>query len=271
MSLAMNLRDISYLLATVLPLCACGDDKSDSTGGASTGAATESGSETSDAGTTTQTNPTTGATGTDGGSNSDSNSGTTTGPGETSDATTADATTADATTTGTTTGVTPDTTTDTTTGGDSGIPEACAGACETIVKCDPNGPAPGECAAACIEDSTPPPDASQKCVDATVAFIKCIGAATCDDLNNPDVCAKEAAAQDMLCGGGGTCEQIGGAGVGMCSFGEICPDYKHEIVCGKMGCRCFEDDVNVKMCPAMDICAQGEDVLAEFSLECCGW
>ena len=64
MSLAMNLRDISYLLATFLPLCACGDDKSDSTGGASTGAATESGSETSDAGTTTQTNPTTGATGT---------------------------------------------------------------------------------------------------------------------------------------------------------------------------------------------------------------
>lgn len=267
MSGAMNLRNISYMLAALLPLSSCSDDKSESTGSASTGAATESGSETSDAGTTTQTNPTTGATGTDGGSNSDSNSGTTTGPGETSDATTADATTAD----GTTTGVTPDTTTDTTTGGDSGIPEACAGACETIVKCDPNGPAPGECAAACIEDSTPAPDASQECVDATVAFIKCIGAATCDDLNNPDFCAKEADAQMMLCGGGGTCEQIGGAGMGMCSFGEICPDYKHEIVCGKMGCRCFEDDVNVKMCPAMDICAQGEDVLAAFSLECCGW
>ncbi|MBK7826974.1 hypothetical protein [Nannocystis sp.] len=264
----MNLRNISYMLAALLPLSACGDDKSESTGGASTGAATEAGSDTSDSGTTAQTNPTSSPT--EGGSNSDSNSGTTTAPGETSDATTADATTADATTTGVTT-IPPDTTTDTTTGGGGGIPEACAEACTTLGKCDPNAPPPGECTASCIEDTTPAPDAPQECVDATLAFINCIAGGTCDDLNNPDFCAKELAAQDMLCGGGGACEPTGGAGMGMCSLGETCPDYKHEIVCGKQGCRCFEDDVNVKMCPAMDICAQGQDVLQAFSLECCGW
>lgn len=267
MSGSMNPRNISYILAALLPLSACGDDKSDSTGGASTGAATDSGSATSDSGTTAQTNPTTSAT--EGGSNSDSNSGTTTAPGETSDATTADATT-----TGVTTGVTtipPDTTTDTTTGGGGGIPEACAGACGTIVECDPDAPPLDECTASCIADSTPAPDAPQECVDAMLAFINCIGGGTCQDFNDPNFCATELDAQMMLCGGGGACEPTGGMGMGMCSLGETCPDYKHEIVCGKQGCRCFEDDVNVKMCPAMDICAQGADVLAAFSLECCGW
>ncbi|MCA9634551.1 MAG: hypothetical protein KC420_00765 [Myxococcales bacterium] len=262
-----DLKRLSTALALplALALAGCsGDDKStagDTDGSSSSGS---TGGETSGASqTSTTSGGSAGGTDTDGGTmgSSDGTAGSTS---ASTDATSG-STTASTDTTGDT-GVV-----------DPGIVESCDEACAKLFECFPDEFGTlQECVDLCVDESTPP-EPNDACEAATIAFNKCLGTATCDELNGDTFpCEAEETAMSDACGGGQEC--IGGAGSDPngteCSISEECPGlYQHELLCDTKFCVCMEDGVETAKCmQKTNVCMEFDPaILEEISVTCCGW
>ncbi|MCA9657754.1 MAG: hypothetical protein KC486_05380 [Myxococcales bacterium] len=232
-------------IALVFALAACSGDDAGTDGTDSTSATT----------TPTTSGSTTGSA-TDTGTDSDSSSAGT-GSDSASTSTTSETTSAGTETSGTS-------------GGAGTLDEACSAYCDTGIACIDDRITHEECVANCLEGLTFP-DGTQACADASIAYLECEAAQSCETF-------EDVACLDLLGAIVEVCDPVqcdGSAeeGAEVCSFQYDCTDGTVKTMsCDADGCVCFVDGVETDTC-ANDICSADVDLfaLADKAETCCGF
>ncbi len=271
---------LTLLTLTMIFAGACGDDKNQSTSGASE---TDSGSSTGGASDPTDaTNPTDATDGTIGMSSeptTDAVTGgmtsTTTGVMMTTDGETMVLTT-DPVETTTDTEETTTEPEETTGGVDPEIMEACAKVCELMIECMLM-PDLETCTAECADGSAGDEPMCQK---AKQEVLVCASEMSCEELgalvndSDPGPCLEPIIDQMGACDeGGGECSV--GVGANMegteCDFTLNCTgEPLRAMQCNTKNCACLEGGMKVGMCQADNVCMNPEDIQTK-ALECCGF